>query len=88
MVQLGLNRLQTNKIKYSVKRFIMTVTIKIFLGVLSTFLAGITNQKLEKSAKARTVIQIMSKAVCGEGERRLLYTKNTVQQKIFNVSKT
>jgi hypothetical protein len=30
-------------------------------------LAGITNQKLEKSAKARTVTQIMRKAVIGEG---------------------
>jgi hypothetical protein len=35
--------------------------------VLSTFLAGITNQKLEKSTKARIVTQIMCKAACGEG---------------------
>jgi hypothetical protein len=48
-------------------------------------LAGITNQKLENSTKARTVTQIMSKAACGEEERRLLYTKNTCNKKYLTL---
>jgi hypothetical protein len=48
-------------------------------------LAGITNLKLEKSAKARTVTQIMSKVVCGGGREESYILKIQCSKKYLTL---